>query len=65
MLWILLSVALVLGSLALLAVLLLRLWRSLKALGRTMAEAERLADGFSALPVPEAPTRPTGARRPR
>jgi hypothetical protein len=51
--WILVDVALVLGSLLLLAVLLLGLWRQVKALGSTMAEAQRVVDGFSSLPVPD------------
>ena len=59
MLWILLGVSLALGSLALLAVLLLGLWRQVKALGRTMAEAQRVADGFSGLPVPSPGSPPT------
>ena len=58
MLWILLSVALVVGSLIVLAVLLLGLWRQIKSLGSTVSQAEQVLGGFSQLPVPDPGSRP-------
>ena len=64
MLWILLSVALVVGSLIVLAVLLLGLWRQIKSLGSAMSQAEQVLGGFSQLPVPDPGSRAPAARGP-
>lgn len=59
--WILLSVVVVVGSLLVLAVLLFRLWRQVKALGSTVSKAEQVLGGFSDLPVPDPGSRPARA----
>lgn len=57
--WVLLDVALVLGALAVLGLLLLRLWRRVVALGREVSRASeaiaRATDELAALAPPQPP----------
>ena len=67
--WVLLDIALVLGALAVLGLLLLRLWRRVVSLGREVSRASeaiaRATDELAALAPPQsAPPAPSASRRP-